>query len=1060
MRRSSRVFTVPASVPFLPVLADALLDGALVPGFACRHDPAALAGATLYLPTRRACRIARDVFLDAMGGEAAMLPRIVALGDIDEDELAFSAAGEGSVAEGGAGEDEAPEGGLPEPLDLPPALPGLARNLLLARLVQTFAAGVRKKTGEPPLVVGTPAAALALAEKLARLIDDMTMRGVPWAALDGLVPDEHDVYWALTLDFLKIARDAWPAVLAERKTIEPAVRRDRLIAAEAARVARLDGPVVVAGSTGSIPVTARFIAAVAKLPHGAVVLPGLDTGLDDASWAAIAGIAETSGDIAEPESGHPQFALHGLLETLGLSRAEVAVLGEPGRHDRAVLFSEALRPAATTHLWQARLIAEDFGKALTSGLPGLSVIEAATAEEEALAIAVVLREVLETPGRTAALATPDRALARRVAAALGRWHVTVADTGGTPLADTPAGVFARLAVETALGGVAPVPLLALLKHPLVRLGAPEHGFAHAVGTLERAVLRGPRPRAGTAGLAHALATVREELEKARAGEPSAIHRADPRASLADADLAAAERLAERLAAALGPLENLDSRKPQSLKTLAEAHAAVVAALADDGAGEVAAFEGPDGRALAAFFTDLAADVAAESFQVRLDDYGELFRTAIADRIVRQPPVTGARLQILGLLEARLVAVDRMVLGGLAEGVWPPAPSGDPWLSRGMRLALGLDLPERRIGLSAHDFAQLAGSAPEVVLTRSAKVGGAPAAASRFLQRLAAVAGPAWQDAVARGEKYLGFARALDRPTGPPQRAARPEPRPPREARPVSLSVTEIEHWLRDPYTIYAKHVLALAPLDPVDLPPGAKDRGTAIHAAVAAFATQYSEALPKDPFAELLAIGRETFAPLDDYPEARAFWWPRFVDIARWVADFERGRRESIATLRAEIRGTLDIPVGERVFRLVARADRIEKHRDGTVAILDFKTGIPPSSKQVRLGLSPQLTLEGAVLRRGGFSDFPAGLSLAELAHVRLKGGEPAGDFCAVAFEDVTADAAADKAFARLVGLIARFEDPETPYRSLVRSMWKTRYGTYDDLARVKEWSAGEGDGE
>ena len=1036
-----RVFTIPASVPFLPTLIQALATGTLAPTLS-PHDPLGLAAATLYLPTRRACRLARDAFLDVLGVEAAVLPRIVPLGDIDEDELAF---------------DEA--SGATEPLDLPPTLSGLARRLTLARLVLAFAEWVRPEPAvASPLVAGTPTAALALADRLARLIDDMTVREIPWERLDGLVPDDLDKYWQLTLDFLSIAREHWPRILAERGAIEPAARRDRVIAAEAARLARKpDGPVIVAGSTGSMPATARFIAAVGRLPHGAVVLPGLDTHLDTESWASVAGLADRAKTGAdEPESGHPQFAMHGLLKQLGLDRSEVTVLGIAPSHDRMALVSEALRPAATTDLWRTRLAESSFAERLAGSLSGLSVIEAANAEEEALAIAVALREAVEAPGRTAALATPDRTLARRVAAALARWNIAIADSGGQPLADAPAAIFARLAAETALGGAAPATLLALLKHPYFRLGANEHAHARAVAALERAVLRGPRPRAGTKGLAEAFANFRTELAKLRLGQPSALHPADPRVLVNEADLASAAELVARLAAALAPLERLDSTQPHPLTILAVRQRDVVATLGADEQGTVPAFTGADGAALDAAFAEIVEEAAAADLTVTTGDYPEFFRTAIADRVIRPSPVTGSCVQILGLLEARLVMVDRMVLGGLVEEVWPPKPRPDPWLNRGMRHALGLDLPERRVGLSAHDFAQLVSGAPEVVLTRAAKVAGTPAVASRFLQRLGAVAGERWNEAVKRGERYLALARSLDRPNHPPNRVERPAPCPPVEARPTLLSVTEIEHWLRDPYTIYAKHILKLAQLDPVDLPPGAKDRGIAIHNAIGAFAEAYPTQLPDDPLAELLDIGSKHFAALNDYPEARAFWWPRFQAIARWFVRFERKRRAAMAGAQTEIRGTLTIPLGERRFRLSARADRIEQLADGRCAILDFKTGQPPSDKQVRIGVAPQLTLEGAILRNGGFPGIARNLSLAELTYVRLTGGEPAGKICEIDFKERTPDAAADHAWARLKGLVRRFEDEATPYRSLVLPMWKNRYGAYDDLARVKEWSAGE----
>jgi len=387
-----------------------------------------------------------------------------------------------------------------------------------------------------------------------------------------------------------------------------------------------------------------------------------------------------------------------------------------------------------------------------------------------------------------------------------------------------------------------------------------------------------------------------------------------------------------------------------------------------------------------------------------------------------------------------------------EGVWPPETRSDPWLSRPMRLDLGLDLPERRIGLSAHDFAQLLGM-PDVVLSRAAKLGGAPTVASRFTQRLAAVAGEThWDAARARGEKYLAWARDLDRAEEIVP-ATRPRPRPPLAARPVGLSVTEIEHWLRDPYTIYAKHVLKLAPLDEIDTAPGASDRGTLIHDSIGEFAKTYTDKMPDDPVAKMREIGERHFKPLADFPEARAFWWPRFLRIAEWLAGYETARRAKLSALHAEIGGGIPIPFGDGEFKLTVRADRIECLSDGRYAILDYKTGAPPTEKQVRTGLSPQLTLEAAILRQGGFKAIPAGATVGELLYVRLRGGAVAGEAMLIEFETGTVDEQADNALARLAGLLAKFADPSTPYYSLLHPMWATHYGTYDHLARVQEWS-------
>jgi ATP-dependent helicase/nuclease subunit B len=513
-----------------------------------------------------------------------------------------------------------------------------------------------------------------------------------------------------------------------------------------------------------------------------------------------------------------------------------------------------------------------------------------------------LRETVERPNAIAALVTPDRALGRRVAAALERWSVVVDDSGGDALAETTAGMFARLVIEVALGGVAPVELLALLKHRLFRLGTGAGAMTRSVTTIERALLRGPRPRAGTKGLRQALGVFRKELAKARRKERSDLHPSDPRLHLSEDDLAAAAGLIEALARDLAPLEKLDHANKFSFRVMAAAHREAIAALSRDQSGDSLGFAGADGNALARVFEDITGQ--GGDLVVAAADYAELFLTVLADRTVRRTGPAGSRVCIYGPLEARLTSFDRVVLGGLAEGIWPPDTRTDPWLSRPMRRQLGLDLPERRVGLSAHDFAQMLG-APEVILTRAAKLAGAPTVASRFVQRMAAIAGPTrWASVVANGAHYVALARALDK--GPRVPAiTRPEPRPPRRARPTALSVTDIEHWLRDPYTIYARHVLKLIRLDRVDTPPGAADRGSAIHAAVGEFSEAYARGLSTDPVADLLRIGRTHFAFLDDYPEAVAFWWPRYERIARWLAGWEIERRRQIAAIHAEVRGEI-----------------------------------------------------------------------------------------------------------------------------------------------------------
>jgi ATP-dependent helicase/nuclease subunit B len=1043
-----RVFNVPASAPFLRTVIAALVDGRLVDGFCARKNPERLAQATLYLPTRRAVRMAREIFLDVLGTGAVLLPRIVALGDIDEDELEFAEAAEQF-------------GGLVS-LDIPPKLKELERRLTLAKLVERWA----KSPTASPLVIGGPASTLALASDLARLMDDMVTRGVDWKAFNGIVPDHLDRYWQLTLDFLKIASQAWPAYLEDTKKIEPAARRDRLIEAEAARlIAHHDGPVVAAGSTGSMPATARFLKAIAGLPQGAVVLPGLDTDLDEDAWQLIGGVKDAQGRLSATASNHPQFAMRGLLDQFGLKRGDVEPLGTPAPHGRELLMSETMRPANATAQWHRRLEAPEVIEKISLGMTNLAVIEAANPEMEALAIAVAMREAREL-GKSAALVTPDRALARRVMAALGRWNLAFDDSGGDALMETPVGIFARLAAQAVAGGLEPPTLLALLKHPLLRLGGAENAFKSAIETLELALLRGTRPAAGSGGLAKDFIRFRDELAKLDRGETSMLHRAEPRTRLAAADLDRAQVLIAQLQAALAPLESIEPSRPHDFSDLAERHRQVLMALSRDQNGVSITFEGHQGLALAAAFDDLPGAPARSGLMVQLGDYPELFQTAFGDRPVRRPEAASAHLRIYGPLEARLTQSDRVILGGLVEGVWPPAPRNDPWLSRPMRHELGLDLPERRIGLSAHDFAQLLG-ADDVILSHAAKVGGAPSVASRFLHRLEAVAGEArWDAAKARGKIYLDYAHELDRPAKV-EPIPQPMPKPPRAARPLKLSVTAIEDWLRDPYTIYAKHILKLEPLDPVDMPLSAADRGSAIHDALGDFTQAYKTTLPDDPVRALRRIGEKHFAPLMERPEARALWWPRFLRIASWFSGWESERRLNVRTIDAEIRGEISIPLDNgRTFYLSARADRIEHRTDRTFAILDYKTGAPPTGKQVRMGLSPQLTLEAAILREGGFANIPAGASVSELLYVRLSGNNPPGKSILLELKINKGDApqfpddAADEARRKLEALIRAFENEEQAYTSLNLSMWSNRYGAYDDLARIKEWSAAGGLGE
>ncbi|MYG51776.1 MAG: double-strand break repair protein AddB, partial [Rhodospirillaceae bacterium] len=839
------VYTIPPQRDFVTALARGLLDR-------FGDAPESLAPVLVLLPTRRACRTLREAFLRLSGGAPLLLPRMRPIGDVDEDDLALS-----------AGEDLPPEDGAL--FETPPAIPELKRQLMLARLILERE---RDASAEQ---------AVLLAQALARLLDQAQTERLSFDRLAELAPEELSVHWQESLDFLKIVTEAWPAVLEENAAMDPAARRNLLLERLERRWAQAapDHPVIAAGSTGSIPATADLLATVAALPDGQVVLPGLDRHLDEESWSAV-----------EADEGHPQFGLARLLQRLDIRREDVQDWPEPAAADsvrceatpaRVRLVAEALRPAGTTEAWARRPLDGDMLAAALG--PDLGRVVCRDPGEEARVVALAFRRTLDTPGKTATLVTPDRDLGRRVAAEMQRWGVSVDDSAGVPLAATPPASFLLLLARAVEDGLAPTGLLALLKHPLCAAGQDTADTRRQARALERAALRGPRPDAGIEGLRRRIAAVRGD-------------RFGPGAAVCDEAAALVERLDDLLAPLL---VEKPRAMPDYLRALCSA-AATLAATPDDPAGR-RLWAGDAGEALAGFIDELA-DAGAVVAPAALHDRASLLATLMFGRVVRPRYGAHPRLAIQGPLEARLHHADLTILGGLNEGAWPPEAPVDPWMSRPMRLQFGLPSPERRTGLSAHDFAQ-AFCAPDVLVTRSEKVDGSPAVASRWLQRLDTVLEGALDAQTLEGIRnrdgaLVTLARQLDRPTRV-ESCARPQPRPPVAARPRRLSVTQIERWLRDPYTIYARHILRLTPLDEIDADPGALERGIILHDVFEAFVRDHPAGpLPPDALPKLLALGRARFMDLAHAPGVAALWWPRFERAAEAFVAREAVRRPAI----------------------------------------------------------------------------------------------------------------------------------------------------------------------
>lgn len=977
------VFNIPAGYSFADALAQGILERA-------GNDPLLLSDHTILLPSRRACRTLRDAFLRLSGGDAALLPLMRPIGDVDADEVSMFSGAE-------------------ETADIPDAVSKLDRQLLLAQAI--LKAKMAQSFDQ----------AVALAAELGHFLDEVQTERLSFDGLSQLVPEEFAGHWQKTLEFLKIVTGHWPDILHERGVIDFAARRNALLEAqiETWKKHPPQKPVVAAGSTGTVPAAAELLALVSRLPQGTIVLPGLDTDLDEESWNTIG-------------EDHPQFNMKKLISLVGIDRKDVKDWPLQKKFlinkDRGRLLSEAMRPAGTTENWR-HLKTDDFsGRALD----GFTRIDCDTPQEEADVISFAMREVLETPGKTCALITPDRRLARRVSLSLKRWGIAIDDSGGQPLTELPAGSWLLLTAEAAEESLSPVTLLSLLKHPLMAAGMPPDELRDMVYFLDEYALRGPRPSGGFDGLRKAAAEKKDLL--------GWIGRIEP--------------LMKDFT------EMMSSGREKPFRDLLTQHIRMAEALAatTDEPGAARLWRGEAGEAASEFLKGLLAS-SADVPPLSPEHYVSFLTILMKRETVRPRYGSHPRLSILGQIEARLFCADKVILGGLNEGTWPDLSGHDPWMSRPMRKKFGLPSPEKSISLSAHDFVQAA-SSRDVIITRARKVDGAPTVPARWLLRIETVlkaVGLEWGKST--GLKYRQWARMMDTPREI-HAASRPAPTPPVEARPRKLSVTRIESWMRDPYQIYAKYVLDLNALKPIDADAGGAERGTFIHAALEKFAKTFPDDVPEDAVKKLLEFGRLSLGELKISPEVEAFWWPRFEKIAIEFVREEKIWRASAKTVATEDSGLWQFESSGGPFILTAKADRIDQMEDGSYAVIDYKSGVVPDSGAVRAGLSPQLPLEALILEKEGFEKTSKG-KVSDLVYWKVTGsGQIPVERKSLASAEFPVEGLIAGAEAGLKALVARFDKAATPYLSRPRTDAGPRFSDYDHLARVREWSVSGDDAE
>ncbi len=961
------VYTIPPHRSFAEALAAGLMarEG---------RDRMELARGLILLPNNRAARAIQDAFVRRAEG-GLLLPRLVAIGDPELDERL---------------------GAFLDPIGeeaIPPAFEPLQRQLILARLIEDEGGA-------------TGGEAMRLAADLARTLDQLHVEGVDPARLRAIDVGELTEHWTRSLKLLELVLGRWPAALARLGRIDLTERRNRLLE-RVAKHWRSDPPpgfVVAAGISTAAPAVARLLRTTAFMERGRVVFDALDIAMPEEQWASLGPHQPDPDTGRAPPSveTHPQFHLKLLLDRMGVGRGEVQRWrwggGHAARAGRSRLISNALAPARFTTEW-TDLPRKDRDRG------GVELLEVATPADEAQAIALALREALETPARTAALVTPDRGLAQRVSAHLKRWGIGADDSAGVPLSVTPPGTLLLAIIEAVAERFAPVPLLALLKHPLVQAGEGRADWLDQVRRLDRE-LRGPRPAPGLAGV-----TAKLPADKAGA---RAWARILPLIEPIEAEFARATDLPTWLAALRQAAERL--------------------------AGDEA-WARPAGRAAADLIEGLETHAPTGPQRLDLAQLGPLLGELMNTVAVRPPQGGHPRIFIWGLIEARLQQADLTILGGLNEGTWPALPSPDPWLAPRIRAELGLPELETRIGLAAHSFAGALG-APQVLITRARRDARGPAVASRFWLRLEALTG-----GLPGAKRLVDWARALDG-VDDPQPVARPQPAPPVEQRPKRLAVTDLDRLKADPYAFYARAMLGLRVLDPVDADATAAWRGTMVHDVLECWAKQDQ----CDP-ARLRDRAEAMLAAADAHPLMRALWEPRLMEAIDWIAaemaEMKAAGRKFIA---AEEAGELEI----YGVTLKGRADRIDRMPDGKLAIVDYKTGNAPNAKQVSGGYAQQLGLIGLMAERGAFKGVSGTAGAFEYWSLARNKDDGFGKIVSPvdptgARDRIRTDEFVERAARTLQAAVETWLTGSEPFTAKLHPE-HAPYGDYDQLMRLDEW--------
>lgn len=925
-----------------------------------------LASALFLVPNRRACSTLMGAFVRQQGPKPVILPQIVPITEIDDDELFFDKF---NVA-------NSEFDNILSPINKE------ERLFIFTKLIMS-------KPHEFGLKQISLVQAFNLSNELANLIDTACNQGLSFDKLKLLVPEKYAIHWQETLKLLKIITEFWPKILKERNAIDVCELKKQLLFCQADvwKKQKTEKVVVAAGITASFPAIVELLNAIKNLPNGEIYFAGINNFADDTYWNAI-------------DESNPQFELKELLAILDIDRKKINNLNVSTNTEREKLISEIMRPAIISDCWRNLTKQIDVLKATK----GVSLLECKTQRDEAIAIALKMREVLNIPEKTVALITYDRNLARRVMAELSRFNIKIDDSAGIPLHLSPIGIFLRLIVDACENLDSEVSLISLLKNPFMLLGESPATFRKKVYNYDVSIRR-KNNKESDDDTADFIKNIKNELSE---------------------------------------FASLLNKKNVSFHDIILKHIQLAEKLSssDEYEGAKILWRGDAGKCAAKF---IAKVLESSHVLGNIDgkDYLPLLSELMSLESIRSNYGTHPRLNILGPIEARLCHFDYVIIGEFNDGFWPKPTQADMWMSRPMKKDFGFSLPEKNIGILASDLCNFLGN-DNVIITRAERVDGVPMKKSRWLLRLETVLDALDYDIHnIYASDFLSFVNKIDLPERVTPISA-PNPCPPIKARPRKLSASALDLLITDPYSVFAKYILKLFPLDELDIPLDQRDYGTLIHKIIEEFNNTYPTELPDNAYDILIEIGKKHFHLSNIGKELEAFWFPKFEKTAKWIIEQEKNYRPTIKTINNEIEGEIIYSMPNGDFKFTAKADRIDELKNGSINIIDYKTGKAPSKSQIKSGYALQVILEAIIASKNGFNKIK-NKNIEKLIYWQL--GKTNLEL------NASEDDLINKTEDYILRLISAFDFETTPYLSRPTPKYVSKNKDYEHLARIREWS-------